>query len=41
MSSSDVRADERTRHLMMAALDNELPHADAVELDRLLADANG
>jgi hypothetical protein len=38
MSSSDVRADERTRHLMMAALDNELPHADAAELDRLLAD---
>jgi hypothetical protein len=36
--NSDVRADERTRHLMMAALDHELPHADVAELDRLLAD---
>jgi len=36
MSSPNVQADERARHLMMAALDGEVSAADRTELDRLL-----
>jgi len=36
MRSSDVQADERARHLMMAALDGELSASDHTELERLL-----
>ncbi|MBE0590980.1 MAG: hypothetical protein IH616_01105 [Gemmatimonadales bacterium] len=36
MSNFDVQADERARHLMMAALDGELAASDHKELERLL-----
>jgi ferric-dicitrate binding protein FerR (iron transport regulator) len=36
MSDFDVQADERARHLMMAALDGELAASDHKELERLL-----
>jgi anti-sigma factor RsiW len=36
MRSTDVLADERARHLMMAALDGELSATDHTELERLL-----
>ena len=36
MSNFDVQADERARHLMMAALDGELAASDRIELERLL-----
>lgn len=38
MSGFEVRADERARHLMMAALDGELSHTDTAELERYMAD---
>jgi len=37
MSGFDVHADERVRHLMMAALDGELSHAETAELERHMA----